>query len=126
MRSSKVLAALAAGFMVLASQGALAEGDAAKGEKVFKKCKTCHSLEAGKKKVGPSLAGVFERTAGTLEGFKFSQAMKDSGIVWNEETLDKYLTKPRKFLKGTKMAFPGLKKQLFFLRGTEHLLLPVG
>ena len=105
------LASLIAGFLLLGSQAALAEGDAAKGEKIYKKCKACHSLEAGKKKVGPSLAGLFGRTAGTVEGFKYSTAMKDSGIVWDEETLDDFLTKPKDVVPKTRMAFPGFKKE---------------
>jgi cytochrome c len=110
MKKSGLTALLIAGAIALASQSALAQ-DAAKGEKVYKKCKACHSLEAGKKKVGPSLAGIFGRTAGTTEGFKFSKAMKKSGIVWDEKTMDEFLAKPKKVIPKTRMAFPGLKKE---------------
>jgi cytochrome c len=88
---------------------AFAAGDAAKGEKVFAKCKACHTTEAGKNRVGPSLAGVFGRTAGTVEGFKYSDAMKSSGVVWSDETIAKYLEAPKEFVPGNKMVFPGLK-----------------
>ena len=86
-------------------------GDAAAGATVFKKCMVCHTLEAGKNKVGPSLQGVIGRTAGTAPGFNYSAAMKaagQSGVVWNEQTLDQYLTAPKKFVPGNKMPFPGL------------------
>ena len=75
--------------------GAAMAGDAAAGEKVFKKCKTCHSMEAGKNKVGPSLAGVFGTAAGSVEGYKYSKALLESGITWDEGNLDTYLLKPR-------------------------------
>lgn len=101
---------LAFGALLAISTHAMAEGDVAKGEKVFKKCAACHTLEEEKNKVGPSLYGIFDRTAGTLEGYKFSKAMIESGIVWDDENMDGYLKKPRAFLKGTKMAFAGIKK----------------
>jgi cytochrome c len=88
---------------------AFAAGDAAKGEKVYAKCKACHTTEAGKNRVGPTLAGLFGRTAGTVEGFKYSDAMKNSGVVWDDETVSKYLEAPKTFIAGNKMAFPGLK-----------------
>jgi cytochrome c len=92
---------------------ARAAGDSAKGEKIFKKCATCHSVEPGKKKIGPSLHGVIGRTAGAAEGYGYSKAMAaygGSGVVWGEDTLEVYLEAPRNVVKGTKMAFPGLKK----------------
>lgn len=97
--------------VILANGGASAAGDAKKGKRVFNKCKACHSLAAGKKKIGPSLHGVFGRTAGTVAKFSYSSAMKKSKIVWSDKTMDSYLTKPRKVVPGTKMAFPGLKKK---------------
>ena len=84
-------------------------GDAAKGEKVFGQCKTCHVAEEGVNRVGPSLFGVVGRTAGSVEGFKYSPANKNSGIVWSEDKLFEYLESPQKVVKGTYMAFAGLK-----------------
>ena len=111
MRRSNLIAALAAGVFALANHQALAGADLAKGEKLFKRCKTCHSLEEGKKKVGPSLFGLFGRTAGSVEGYKYSKAMKESGIVWDEETLDAFVTKPKDLVPKTKMSFPGFKNE---------------
>ena len=90
---------------------AMADGDAAAGEKVFNKCKACHTLEEGKNKVGPSLHGVMGRAAGTLEGFKFSSAMSESGLTWDDETMAKFLAKPKDLVAKTKMSFAGLKKE---------------
>lgn len=87
-------------------------GDIKAGEKVFKKCKACHVVDNEKNKTGPHLVNIIGRPAGSVESFKkYSKAMKESGIVWNEETLDGYLEKPKKYIKGTKMAFAGLKKE---------------
>ena len=90
---------------------ALAQGDAAHGEKVFNQCKACHAVDEAKNKVGPHLVGVFGREAGSVEGFKYSDAMKESGITWNEETIAAYLADPRGYIKGNRMAFAGLKKE---------------
>lgn len=99
---------------VLIAGPALAAGDPAEGEKVFRKCMACHTVEEGKNRVGPSLYHVIGRTAGTLEGFNYSDAMEaygESGHVWNAETLKAYLAAPREVVEGTRMAFPGLKKE---------------
>ena len=88
---------------------AFADGDKAKGEKTFAKCKACHSLDAGKNGVGPSLQGVVGRKSGTGAGFKYSQAMIDKALVWNKDNLEKYLKDPKGFVPGGKMIFAGLK-----------------
>ncbi|HEX9790253.1 MAG TPA: cytochrome c family protein [Kiloniellales bacterium] len=107
-----VPAAIALGLTVMLSAGAAhADGDADKGKKVFNKCKACHTLEAGKNRVGPSLHGIFGRAAGTVEGFKYSDAMTSSGITWDEASLDSYLKDPKALVPGTKMVFAGLKKE---------------
>lgn len=86
----------------------------AKGEKVFRRCAACHTIGPdAKNRVGPELNGLIGRTAGSLEGYSYSDAMVEAGaggMVWNEETLHTYLADPRGAVKGTKMAFAGLKK----------------
>lgn len=74
-------------------------GDAAKGKKVFNKCKACHAVKAGKNKVGPSLAGIIGKKAGTVGGFKKYKGLKGADWTWSEAELDKYLTNPKKYLK---------------------------
>lgn len=110
MRAIALFAALS--VATLASGQSQAQ-DAAAGEKVFTKCKACHVADEDKNKIGPSLHGVIGRTAGTHPGFKYSPAMVDagkSGVVWDEPTLTTYLRDPKAMVKGTKMAFAGLKK----------------
>jgi cytochrome c len=102
---------LAVGGIALTSSAALADGDPQAGEKVFSKCRICHVADADKNKLGPSLHHLFGRKAGTVEGFKYSEAMKNSGITWSEQTLDAYLADPKGYIKGNKMAFVGLKDE---------------
>lgn len=88
------------------------EGDASAGATVFNKCKACHVADTDQNKVGPSLNGLIGRTAGTHPGFVYSSAMIDAGkagLKWDEATLRDYLHNPRAKVKGTKMAFVGLK-----------------
>ncbi|MCP4184364.1 MAG: c-type cytochrome [Hyphomicrobiales bacterium] len=113
----KIKLSLIAGTIALAATtSAFAGGDIKKGKKVFKKCKSCHMVgEKAKKKVGPVLNNIYGATAGTNEKFKkkYSKNMKkagEEGLVWNEATLTKYLTKPKAMIKKTKMTFAGLKK----------------
>jgi cytochrome c len=84
-------------------------GDAQRGAQVFNQCKICHSLEAGKNMLGPSLHGLIGRKSGSVPGFAYSSAMKNSNVTWNDDTLSKYLSDPKAFIPGDKMAFPGVK-----------------
>ena len=91
--------------------GAALAQDAKDGEGLFKRvCFTCHTAEAGKNKLGPSLFGVVGRKAGAAPGFKYSDAMEKSGITWDEAALDKYLADPKAAVPGNKMAYAGVKK----------------
>ncbi len=83
---------------------ALAAGSAARGKEVFQRCAFCHSLAQGENGVGPSLHGLFGRKAGTAPDYNFSNAMRNSGIVWNEASLKKFLADPQAAVPGTKMA----------------------
>ena len=112
MMKKTVFAFAAAAFIGIASGNQALAGDVAAGEKVFKKCKACHMVTKERHKSGPHLVNLFGRAAGSAEGFKkYSKAMKGSGVVWDAETLDAYLEAPKKYIKGTRMAFAGLKKE---------------
>jgi cytochrome c len=102
-------AALASVFVLLMPAAARA-ADTAAGQAAFARCKICHTVEAGgRSPVGPNLHGVFGRKAGSFEGFSYSAAMKNSGIVWDDNSMAKYLRDPRGSMPGNKMAFPGIK-----------------
>lgn len=95
-----------------ATTSAFADGDAEKGEKVFKKCKACHTIEKdGGNKIGPNLFGIVGRKSGSVAGYKYSKAMLEKNVMWDEANLDTYLAKPKDFVKGTKMSFAGIKKE---------------
>ena len=108
MKNYVFVSAAVAGLLFAAPAQA---NDAAAGEKVFKKCKACHYVDREKNKSGPHLVNIVGRSAGAVEGFKYSKAMAESGLVWDAATLAGFLAKPKKYLKGTKMSFAGLKKE---------------
>jgi len=105
IRMRLLLAAVAA---LLAAGAARADGDAARGEKRFEECATCHSTERGVNNVGPSLFGVLGRTAGEIADFRYSPAMRTSGITWTAQTLDKFVADPQQEVPGNRMPFAGM------------------
>lgn len=104
-------AGVVAGALALSGSVALADGDPEDGEKVFNKCRACHTADEAQNKVGPHLVGLFGRQAGSVEDFRYSPAMKESGVTWNEDTLAAYLADPRGYIKGNRMAFVGLRDE---------------
>jgi cytochrome c len=102
-------AALAFATLPLAALG-LPPGDPVRGEKIYGRCFACHAID--RDRTGPRHAGLFGRTAGSVPGFAYSPAMKKAGangLVWNDETLDKFLQNPTKFVPGTRMGYAGVK-----------------
>jgi len=106
----RILVAFA--VLTISSSAALAlpPGDAQRGEKIYDRCMACHSID--RDRTGPRHAGLFGRKAGSVPGFAYSPAMKKAGangLVWNDETLDKFLKAPTKFIPGTRMGYAGIK-----------------
>jgi cytochrome c len=102
-----------AAFVMVALPAVASADDADAGKKIFKKCAPCHAVGPGaKNKVGPPLNGVVGRAAGSAEGFKYSKAMKGSGITWDQAIFSEYITSPKKRIPGNKMIFRGLKDEL--------------
>ncbi len=98
----------AAALALLGSSAYASTGDAAKGKDLFARCTVCHTAEkGGPNRVGPNLFGVVGRKAGTLPGYSYSTAMKNSGITWSQENLEVYLLNPSKMVPGNKMPFAG-------------------
>lgn len=104
------IGAFVVGAATVISPAANAEGDPAAGEKVFRKCATCHEVKQEKNKVGPHLVGIIGRQSGSVEDFKYSDAMKNANITWNEETISEYVKNPKTYVEGNRMIFAGLKK----------------
>lgn len=98
-------------FLAASSSSSLAQ-DAAAGERVFTQCRACHQVgETAKNAVGPVLNGLFGRKAGTVEGYSYSAANKNSGLTWDEATFRDYIKDPRAKIPGTKMVYAGLKDE---------------
>lgn len=103
---------MAAIVLGLSTTAAVAQ-DATAGETSFKKCLVCHAIgEGAKNKVGPLLNGLDNRKSGTVDGFKYSDANKNSGIVWSEAVFLEYIKDPKAKIPGTKMVFPGIKNEI--------------
>ena len=98
--------------LLLAGLGPTQAQDTAAGEKVFAQCRACHQVgETAKNAVGPVLNGLFGRKAGTVEGYAYSPANKNSGITWDEATFRDYIKDPRAKIPGTKMIYAGVKDE---------------
>jgi cytochrome c len=96
--------------LILIAATPVRAADLAAGQKMFAKCRICHTVKAGAPSaVGPNLHGLFGRKAGSLGDFTYSTAMKASGVTWDDNTLAKYLRDPKGFIPGNRMAFPGIK-----------------
>lgn len=108
-----ILSALMLGAVSLGVTGHAQAADAEKGERVWKKCRSCHEVGIGaKKKVGPHLNNLMGRVAGSIEGYDYSKAMSDAGtdgLIWTDDTLDEFLTRPKSFIHNTRMSFSGLR-----------------
>lgn len=107
MRKTTIAISILASSL-LSVAAAYAEGDATRGEARFQECAACHRLDAGANEVGPSLHGVFSRKAGALSDFRYSPAMRRSGISWTPEALDKYIADPQAFIPANRMPYAGM------------------
>ena len=111
MRAVILAAATAAAATLMAGSSAYAEGDAAAGEKLYRRCAVCHTTAEGEpNKIGPNLFGLIGAKAGDRPtGFKYSPALKESDVVWDDDSLDQWLTNPRAFIPRNRMGFPGVR-----------------
>ncbi|MBI1985356.1 MAG: c-type cytochrome [Rhodospirillales bacterium] len=112
MKRISLITAVVAGAVAATAGAAFADGDLDKGAKAFRQCAACHTLQAGDHRTGPSLAGIWGKKAGSVAIFsRYSKALKDSGIVWNAETLDRWLADPKAMVPGNRMAFRGVAEK---------------
>lgn len=107
-----LIASAMLGLFALTASGPVAAQDAQAGEVLFERCLACHTVAQGdRNRAGPNLWGVFGSVAGRRDiGYRFSDALKESGLVWGDATMSSYLEDPRKVIPKTRMAFPGMKK----------------
>jgi cytochrome c len=106
------IAVLCCAIILLWSADPAQAASAAAGQAVFNRCRICHTIEPGGRNiVGPNLHGIFGRKAGSLPNFAYSPALRESGVVWDDDTLTKYLRDPKEFIPGDRMAFPGIKDE---------------
>lgn len=114
MESAKFGLALLLAGMVLATSAPVRadddEGDPEAGKKVFRQCQACHVADKEQNRVGPHLVGIIGRPAGSVADFSYSDAMANSGVVWDETTIAEYLASPKDYIPGNKMVFAGLRK----------------
>ena len=106
MAATRAAAAFCASLLLIGT--ARADGDATRGEAKFQECAACHKLDDGANGMGPSLHGLFGRKAGELTDFRYSPALKRSGIVWSPQTLETYLTDPQAVVPGNRMPYAGM------------------
>jgi cytochrome c len=102
---------LAALALLAGGSAAQAEGDPAAGQRVYNTCRACHVVDQEQNRVGPHLVGIFGREAGAVEGFNYSPALKESGIVWDDDSIAAYVADPRGFIPGNRMAFAGVRRE---------------
>jgi cytochrome c len=107
--SSVAVSSAPVALAITDASGTQLVGDAERGRRVFAQCTSCHSIEAGVNRVGPTLHGVIGREAGSVPGFRYSEANSTSHIVWSEQELFDYLENPRALVPGTTMAFAGIR-----------------
>jgi cytochrome c len=107
--STALMFKIASVLFALLTDTAIAAGDPGRGARDFQACMACHSVKPGEHSTGPSLASLWNRKAGTAEGFaRYSSVLRDANVEWNENSLDKWLSAPRKFIPGTSMNFQGI------------------
>jgi cytochrome c2 len=100
---------LISAIVLLAATGVVhAQGDAIRGEKKFEECASCHSVERGNHGVGPNLAGLFERKAGAIEDYRYSPALKRSGLAWTVQNVDAFIADPQKLVPANRMPYAGM------------------